>query len=98
MIDLKKKQKEVYQNKVNKGFNTTNIEEEFLLLYGEVNEAYRAWLLKDNNIGEELADIAIYTLGISEILGIDLEKEIENKIIKNSKRKYKKVNGAFIKE
>lgn len=33
---LKKLQKEIYQNKVDKGFNTTDVNKEFCLLYGEV--------------------------------------------------------------
>lgn len=48
-------------------------------------------------MGEELADVAIYLLGISEILGIDLEQEILKKIEKNRKRVYQKVNGVNIK-
>lgn len=49
---------------------------------------------KDEGLGSELADIAIYLLGISEILGIDLESEIERKIEINEKRQYKNVNGV----
>ena len=93
MIDLKKMQKEIYQNKVNKGFNVTDIKEEFLYLYGEVGEAYEAWLKDKEDLGEELADVAIYLLGIAQILDIDMEKEIEHKILKNEKRKYKIING-----
>ena len=98
MVNLKKLQKEVYQNKVKKGFNTTDLNMEFCLAYGELGEAYDAWLKKQKNLGEELADVAIYLLGISEILGFDLEKEIENKIEKNSKRKYINVNGVLLKQ
>jgi NTP pyrophosphatase (non-canonical NTP hydrolase) len=93
MIDLKKCQKEIYQNKVKKGFNVTDLKEEFLYLYGEVGEAYNAWLKDKDDVGEELADVVIFALGISEILGIDLEKEIEHKIYKNSKREYEIING-----
>ena len=96
MIDLKKWQKEVYENKVKKGFNVTDLKEEFLNLYGEVGEAYSAWLKKKDDLGEELADVAIYVLGIAEILGFDMEKEIEHKIYKNSKREYKIVDGVGI--
>ena len=95
MIDLKEKGKEVIQNKKNKGFNTTDVKEEFLYLYGEVGEAFMAWLKKEDDLGEELADVAIYLLGICEILDIDLEKEIEHKILKNSKREYTMVNGIL---
>ena len=45
-MNLKKVQKEVWENKVNKGFNTTNVELEFCLLYGEVAEAFDAYRKK----------------------------------------------------
>ena len=96
-MDLKKLQKEIYKNKVDKGFNTTDINKEFCLLYGEVGEAYDAYRKGKDDLGEELADIAIYLLGISEILGKDLEEEIINKIEINKNRKYKNVNGTMIK-
>lgn len=94
MTDLKKLQEEIYQNKIDKGFNVTDINKEFCLTYGEVAEAYEAWRKNKNDLGEELADVAIYLLGLAEILGIDLGKEIENKVRKNAKRKYKTINGV----
>ena len=97
MIDLKKVQKEIIDNKIKHGFNTTDVCKEFCLLYGEVAEAYEAYRKKKDDLGEELADSAIYLLGIAEILGFDLEKEIQNKIKINSKRIYKKENGVNIK-
>ena len=93
-MDLKQIQKEVWQNKLNKGFNTTNVEKEFCLLYGEVAEAFEAYNKKKDDLNEELADIAIYLLGLSEMLGFDLEDEIVKKVAKNEKRVYKKVNGV----
>lgn len=98
MIDFKQLQKDVYQNKVNHGFNVTDLNMEFCLAYGELAEAYMAWLKSKEDLGEELADVVIYLMGISEILGIDLESEIVHKIDKNSKRVYKKINGVFIKK
>ena len=97
MVDFKKLQKDVYQNKVNHGFNVTDLNMEFCLAYGELGEAYMAWLKKKEDLGEELADVAIYLMGISEILNIDLEEEIIHKIEKNKKRVYKKVNGVLVK-
>lgn len=97
MIDLKKIQKEIYQNKVEKGFNVTDVNKEFCLTYGEVSEAYEAWRKKKEDLGEELADVTIYLLGLSEILGIDLETEILKKVYKNSKRKYKMIDGVNVK-
>lgn len=46
MLDLKNLQKEIYQNKVDKGFNVTDVNKEFCLTYGEVAEAYEAWRKK----------------------------------------------------
>ena len=93
-MDLKKLQKEIYQNKVDKGFNITDVNKEFCLIYGEVAEAYDAYRKKKEDLGEELADVTIYLLGLSEILGIDLEDEIQKKVYKNSKREYKVINGV----
>lgn len=93
-MDLKKMQKRVWENKVNKGFNTTDVNKEFCLLYGEVAEAYEAFRKKKDDLGEELADVAIYLLSISEMLGFDLKTEIENKMSKNEKRVYKTINGV----
>lgn len=64
-----------------------------MLTYGEVSEAYEAWKKRKEDLGEELADVAIYLLGLSEILGIDLEDEIQKKVYKNSKREYKVIDG-----
>lgn len=93
-MDLKSIQKEIYQNKVDKGFNVTDINKEFCLTYGELSEAYEAWRKHKDDLGEELADVAIYLLGLSEILGIDLEDEISKKVYKNSRREYKIIDGV----
>ena len=95
MNSTKELQERIYQNKVNHNFNTTDINKEFCLLYGEVAEAYDSWRRQKGDAGEELADIGIYLLGLSEILGIDLGKEIIKKMKINEKRVYK--NGIKIK-
>ena len=96
MIDLGQLQKRVYQNKVAKGFNVTDIYMEFCYTYGELSEACDAYLKKKSDLGEELADVVLYLLGLSEILGIDLEKEILDKIEKNEKRQYIQKDGVNI--
>ena len=96
MIDLKQLQKRIYQNKLNKGFNVTDIYKEFCYTYGELTEACEAYTKKRDDIGEELADVAIYLLGLAEILDIDLEKEILDKMDKNEKRKYIQKDGVNI--
>ena len=94
-MELSATQKAVYQNKVDKGFNVTDVNVEFCLLYGEVAEAYEAWKRKQDTVGEELADIAIYLLGLSEILGVDLASEIEKKIKINREREYQVIDGVL---
>ena len=97
-MNLREAQKAIYQNKVDKGFNTSDVNKEFCLLYGEVAEAYDAWRKKKENVGEELADVAIYLLGLSEILGVDLAEEIEKKMRINQSRQYQDVNGVLLKK
>ncbi len=89
-------QKTIYANKVKKGFNISDIPLEFAYLYGEVGEAFEAWRKKHDDLGEELADVAIYLLGMSEILSIDLGSEIERKMEKNAKRVYEHHNGISV--
>ncbi|MCM1404111.1 MAG: hypothetical protein NC133_01185 [Prevotella sp.] len=96
MVDLNELQKKIYQNKVKKHFNVTNVHQEFALLYGEVAEAYDAWNkeMDTEAISLELADIVIYTLGLAEILGISLKDALLKKVAINEKRIY--VNGKKV--
>lgn len=94
MIDLKQLQKDIYKNKLNKGFNVTDINKEFCLAYGEMAEAYEAWRKKQTDVGEEIADVVIYLLGLSEILNVNLENEILKKVNKNKHRQYKIIDGV----
>ena len=87
-MQMKEIQKEVLENKKRQGFNTTDIEKEFCRLYGEVGEAYDAYYKGTDNFAEELADVAIFLMGIAEIQGIDLWEEILKKVEKNKTRKY----------
>lgn len=98
MIDIKSLQEEIMNNKVSKGFNTTDIPLEFTLLTGEVSEAFDAWRKKKSDLGEEIADVMIYLLGLSKMLDINLEDELVAKIEKNRERKYVRKNGTLVKE
>ena len=89
-------EKQIWQNKLNKGFNTTDVNKKFCLLYGEVGEAYDAWKKKKDDLGEELADIAIYLMGLSEMIGFDLEEQILNKVSKMKKEFTKILMGLIL--
>jgi NTP pyrophosphatase (non-canonical NTP hydrolase) len=78
----------VWENKKTKGFNTTDVPLEFCLLQGEVAEAFDAWRKGRADVGEELADIAIYLFSLAEMTGVDLQDEVEAKIAKNADRSY----------
>lgn len=92
-IDLKALQKEVMRNKLEKGFNTTDIALEFCRAYEELSEAFSKLNKHEDGAGEEFADVIIFLLGMAEILEIDLEKEITQKIEKNKNRKYRKIKS-----
>jgi hypothetical protein len=87
-MDIRSGQELVWENKVAKGFNITNVPLEFCLLQGEMAEAFDAWRKGREDVGEELADVAIYLLGLAEMTGIDLQGEIEAKMSKNVARVY----------
>jgi NTP pyrophosphatase (non-canonical NTP hydrolase) len=91
-------QKRAWQNKVAKGFNTTNVDREFNYTYAELSEAYDAHRKSTGKVGEELADATIFLFGLAEMLGVDLEKEINTKMDTNEKREYKESSGHYIKK
>lgn len=97
-MDIRSVQKLAWDNKIAKGFNTTDVPMEFCLLNGEVAEAFDAWRKGRQDVGEELADSAIYLLGLAEMIGIDLQNEIAAKIEKNASRVYQQLsNGMLVK-
>ena len=94
MIDLKELSEKVYSNKLEKHFNVTDVGMEICFLHGEVSELWDAYIRKRGSVGEEMADIMIYLLGLSKILNVDLEKELIQKIEKNHRRVYKMIDGV----
>lgn len=94
-MTLREMQREVYQNKLDKGFNVTDVNLEFCLAYGELGEAFEAYCRKHGNVGEELADVVIYILGLGQMLGFDMQSEIERKIDINRRRRYAVVDGVM---
>lgn len=92
-MNTKEIQKRIYDNKVNKHWNVSNVEKELCLLQGELAEFYEAYRKHLPTVGEELADVAIYLLGLAEILHIDLGCEIKRKMHINEKRQYAYIDG-----
>jgi NTP pyrophosphatase (non-canonical NTP hydrolase) len=97
-MDIRSAQRLAWDNKIAKGFNSTDIPMEFCLLNGEVAEAFDAWRKGNQDVGEELADSAIYLLGLAEMVGVDLQNEIAAKIEKNAARVYHRLpSGVLVK-
>jgi len=95
-LTVKEIQKRIFDNKVKKGFNTTDLSKEFLYLTEELGEAVRAYR-RDNKdeLAEEVVDLVIYCLGMMEMLGKDGYEEIIKKIEKNEKREYQGIKGEY---
>jgi len=98
MVDIRSAQKLAWDNKTAKGFNTTDVPLEFCLLSGEIAEAFDAWRKGREDAAEELADAAIFLLGLAGMTGIDLQDAIEAKLAKNAVRVYhRQHNGVLVK-
>lgn len=63
-------------------------------MHGELAEFYEAYRKRPPTVGEELADAAIYLLGLAEILQVDIGKEIDRKMNINEHRKYAQIDGV----
>ena len=96
MVDFKRLSELVYANKLEKHFNVTDVPMEICYLHGEVSELWDAYIRKRGSVGEEMADILIYLLGLAKILDIDLEQELLTKIEKNHRRVYRFENGVNV--
>jgi NTP pyrophosphatase (non-canonical NTP hydrolase) len=87
-LEIKEAQQLAWANKIAKGFNTTDVPLEFMLLQGEIAESFQAWRRAQPDLGEELADVALYLFALAEMNGVDLDNEIGQKIAKNAGRRY----------
>lgn len=92
MTDIRAVQATAWKNKLAQGFNTTDVPLEFCYLSAEVAEAFDAWRKGRSDLGEELADVALFLVSIAEMNGVDLQTEVEQKVAKNADRMY--VRGA----
>jgi NTP pyrophosphatase (non-canonical NTP hydrolase) len=99
VTDLSAAQSRAWENKLVKGFNVTDVPMEFGLLVEEVGEAFSAWRKGRPDLGGELADVAIFLLGLAQMTGVDLDGEVEAKLRVNEARTYARLpNGTLAKE
>jgi hypothetical protein len=98
VVDFRSAQKLAWENKLAKGFNTTDVPLEFCLLSGEVAEAFDAWRKGRDDLAEELADAALFLVGLAQMVGADLQEAVEAKLAKNAARAYQQLpNGVLVK-
>jgi NTP pyrophosphatase (non-canonical NTP hydrolase) len=96
MIDLEKLQKEIFQNKVKRGFNVTDVGKEIILMTEELGELAKAYKKSNKKTAREInnkdeiidaiGDLMIYCLGLCEMLGVNSE-EVLKKIVENNKKR-----------
>jgi NTP pyrophosphatase (non-canonical NTP hydrolase) len=89
-VDIGDVQRQAWQNKLQKGFNTTDVALEFGLLTAEVGEAFTAWRRQEADLGAELADVLIYLTCVAQMTGLDLSAEVERKLARNARREYRR--------
>jgi NTP pyrophosphatase (non-canonical NTP hydrolase) len=95
VLDIRAAQKSAWENKLEKGFNTTDVPLEFCLLVAEVGEAIDAWRKDRQAVAEELADVAIFVFGLAEMTGTDLQDAVESKLAVNRARAYRRVGDGL---
>lgn len=82
---LKNLQKEIFQNKKARGFNTEDIGREIVLMTEELGELACGFKNKDKDaMADAVGDLMVYCLGLCEMMGIDSE-ELLRKIVDNNK-------------
>lgn len=80
MSMLTMSQKVAYQHKLDHGWNVTDFSKEFKSVRGELEEAETAYRNGEmKQMVEELADVLIYLLGMTEMAGQDLGEALEKK-------------------
>lgn len=87
MLNLSKAQKEIFENKKRKGFNTTDVGKEIVLMTEELGELAKAFKNKNkNDMSDAVGDLMVYCLGLCEILNVNSEELVENIVKQNETR------------
>lgn len=87
-MNIRNVQRLAWANKLDKGFNTTDVPLEFCFLQREAGEAFDAWRKGLPDLDEELADVVLFAVALAEMTGIDLQDAVERKLAKNARRTY----------
>lgn len=98
MTELYQLQKEIYDNKVRRGFNTEDVGKEIIHLVEELRELANAYKNSDKKHAREISnkdlmvdavgDMMVFCLGLYEMFGVDGEKVLEEIVENNKTRTY----------
>ena len=96
MGDLNKLQKDIFKNKLSRGFNTEDVGKEIILMAEELGELAKAYKNSDKKSAKEInnkeeiidavGDLMVYCLGLCEMLGVNSE-EVLKKIMENNRKR-----------
>jgi len=89
-MPLREIQEMAWDNKVAKGFNTTDVPLEFALAHAELSEAFEASRKQPDKLGDELADVLLFLVSIAQMCGVDLDAAVEAKLARNAARTYRR--------
>ena len=95
-MDIRSAQKIAWENMRAEGFDTTDVSSQFCLLSSEVAQALDASYRGHPQVSEELADIAMFLLGLAEMVGTDLQEAIEAKRILTGKGAHRQLTSGVI--
>jgi NTP pyrophosphatase (non-canonical NTP hydrolase) len=87
VADIRSVQNLAWENKLAKGFNTTDVPLEFCLLNGEIAEAFDAWRKGRPDLAEELPDAALFLVSLAQM---------EAKLAKNAARVYQRLPNRVL--
>lgn len=95
-MNLQDLQKRIFQNKVSRGFNVTDVSKEIVLMTEELGELAKAFKNSDKKPAREISnkdemidaigDLVIYCLGLCEMLGVNSEGVLKKVVEENEKR------------
>lgn len=73
MLDLAEVQERAWRNKLGKGFNTTDVQREIILMLVEIGEAAEAWTRGNRtDLAHELADVVIFAVCVAKMTWVEL--------------------------
>ncbi|MBN1259240.1 MAG: hypothetical protein JXB35_01035 [Anaerolineae bacterium] len=98
MADLQTLQREIYANKVRRGWNVTDVGKEIVLMVEELGELARAYKNSDKqpapdvshkaDMVDAIGDLMVYCLGLCEMLQVDAGEVLEAIIANNKTRSH----------